>query len=76
MRVHGPVHLELRELPSAFARLQQALEGSPDAGVAEALAALREVTGGYDTGRALCRTHWRLLEALHALELDLHEHIR
>ena len=43
--------------------------------VGGALAGLRELTGGYDTGRALCRTHHRLLEALHALELDLHQHI-
>jgi iron-sulfur cluster repair protein YtfE (RIC family) len=28
-----------------------------------------------DARQAICRTHRRLLEALHALELDLHRHI-
>jgi regulator of cell morphogenesis and NO signaling len=110
MRVHGPVHLELRGLPAAFAGLRATLDGHLDREErtlfpacraleeapgavptvdeallaareddhrrsGDALVALREMTAGYDTGRALCRTHRRLLEALHALELDLHEHI-
>lgn len=41
----------------------------------EALCALRELTGGYDADRALCGTHRRLLQALHAFELDLHQHV-
>ena len=40
-----------------------------------ALARLRELTGGFDTGRALCNTHRATLEALRELELDLHQHI-
>lgn len=43
--------------------------------VGDALAALRELTGDYDADHALCRTHRRLLEGLHALELDLHRHV-
>lgn len=45
------------------------------AGTGDALAALRELAGDYDTTRALCRTHRTLLEALAGLELDLHQHI-
>jgi regulator of cell morphogenesis and NO signaling len=41
----------------------------------DALCALRELTGGYDERRALCGTHRRLLHALHALEVDLHQHV-
>jgi regulator of cell morphogenesis and NO signaling len=44
-----------------------------DAG--ESLAALRELTDDYDTGRALCGTHRALVEALAALERGLHQHI-
>jgi regulator of cell morphogenesis and NO signaling len=43
--------------------------------VGKALEALSELTNGYDQTRALCRTHRRLLAALHALELDLHQHV-
>lgn len=41
----------------------------------DALAALRELAHDYDTAGALCGTHRRLLEALHQLELGLHQHI-
>jgi regulator of cell morphogenesis and NO signaling len=41
----------------------------------EALSALRELCGGYDPKLALCGTHRALLEALHRLEVDLHEHV-
>jgi regulator of cell morphogenesis and NO signaling len=41
----------------------------------DALAALRELTNDYDTSATLCGTHRRLLDALHRLELDLHQHI-
>jgi regulator of cell morphogenesis and NO signaling len=43
--------------------------------VGKALQALNELTHGYDQTRALCRTHRRLLAALHALELDLHQYV-
>jgi regulator of cell morphogenesis and NO signaling len=110
MRVHGPVHVELRGLPRAFVSLRDPLEAHLDteehtlfpacraleqrpggampldaalldaieAGhreVRDALTALRDLTGGYDTRRALCRTHHRLLESLERLERDLHQHI-
>lgn len=39
------------------------------------LTALRELGQDYDTSRALCGTHRRLLEGLQELELDLHQHI-
>jgi regulator of cell morphogenesis and NO signaling len=41
----------------------------------EALSALRELCGGYDPSAALCSTHRVLLDALHQLELDTHQHI-
>jgi len=41
----------------------------------DALTALREIAHDYDTTVALCGTHRRLLEALHRLELDLHQHL-
>lgn len=40
-----------------------------------ALARLRELSGGFDPDAALCNTHRATLDALAALELDLHEHI-
>jgi regulator of cell morphogenesis and NO signaling len=36
---------------------------------------LSELTGGYDTGAALCNTHRVTLSSLAELERDLHEHI-
>lgn len=109
MRVHGPTHLELRELPHVFSRLrdgflshldteeqqlfpacraieagavgteveEQMLASHEDEhrDVGEALAKLHELTGGYDTSHAFCRTHHRLLQSLHALEVDTHRHI-
>jgi regulator of cell morphogenesis and NO signaling len=36
---------------------------------------LRRLAAGYDTGRALCNTHRALLQGLHGLELDVHEHV-
>jgi regulator of cell morphogenesis and NO signaling len=36
---------------------------------------LRELAGAYDLGGALCNTHRALLEGLHGLELDLHQHV-
>jgi regulator of cell morphogenesis and NO signaling len=43
--------------------------------VGEALVALRELSGGYLTKVARCGAHRALLQSLHALELDLHQHI-
>jgi regulator of cell morphogenesis and NO signaling len=43
--------------------------------VGDGLAALRDLSGDYDSKRALCGTHRALLEALAAFELDLHQHI-
>jgi regulator of cell morphogenesis and NO signaling len=45
------------------------------AAAGDALAALRELTNSYDSDTALCGTHRRLLEALEAFELDLHQHV-
>jgi regulator of cell morphogenesis and NO signaling len=39
------------------------------------LARLSRLTAGYDLGGALCNTHRAALDALAALERDLHEHI-
>jgi regulator of cell morphogenesis and NO signaling len=36
---------------------------------------LRELGGGYETGAALCNTHLALLQGLHGLELDVHQHV-
>jgi len=41
----------------------------------QALSALRELCGGYDPKLALCGTHRALLQALHRLEGDLHQHV-
>ncbi|MGH2930586.1 MAG: hemerythrin domain-containing protein, partial [Solirubrobacteraceae bacterium] len=41
----------------------------------DGLVALRELGQDYNTSRALCGTHRRLLERLQELELDLHQHI-
>ncbi len=45
------------------------------AAVGNALAALRELSGGYDADAAFCNTHRRLLRSMHELEIDLHQHI-
>jgi regulator of cell morphogenesis and NO signaling len=45
------------------------------ASTGDALARMRELAHDYDRDRALCGTHRALLDALHALELDLHQHI-
>jgi len=36
---------------------------------------LRELAGDYATESALCNTHRALLQGLHGLELDLHQHV-
>jgi regulator of cell morphogenesis and NO signaling len=36
---------------------------------------LRELGGDYDAATALCATHRALLDGLHGLELDLHQHV-
>jgi regulator of cell morphogenesis and NO signaling len=55
------------------ARLEQLLHEHNGAGVR--LRRLRELGGGYDTAAALCATHRTLLQGLHGLELDLHQHV-
>jgi regulator of cell morphogenesis and NO signaling len=45
------------------------------AATGDALCALRELAGGYDTEAALCGTHRSLLRALRAFELDMHQHV-
>ncbi|HWB70519.1 MAG TPA: DUF542 domain-containing protein [Solirubrobacterales bacterium] len=54
---------------------QLGMHEASHAGVGEALARMRELAGGYDLAEALCTTHGVMLESLHALELDLHQHI-
>jgi regulator of cell morphogenesis and NO signaling len=39
------------------------------------LGRLRELADGFATEHALCRTHLTLLQGLHGLELDLHQHV-
>lgn len=41
----------------------------------ERLRRLRELAGDYATEHALCSTHRSLLQGLHGLELDLHQHV-
>lgn len=53
-----------------FAALQREHD---DAGVA--LRRLRKLTHGYDLANALCNVHRALLEGLHSLELELHQHV-
>lgn len=43
--------------------------------VGDALAALRELTGGYGIEHALCGTHRALLQSLRELEFQLHQHV-
>ncbi len=50
------------------------LEHEHDAAGA-ALHRLRELTHGYDHSRALCNVHRTLLDGLHGLEIDLHQHV-
>jgi regulator of cell morphogenesis and NO signaling len=45
------------------------------ASAGDALAAIRKLADDYAPTRALCGTHRALLDALHALELDLHQHV-
>jgi regulator of cell morphogenesis and NO signaling len=44
-------------------------------GTGARLRRLRELGGGYAAGEALCATHRALLQGLHGLELDLHQHV-
>lgn len=44
-------------------------------GAGERLRRLRELGDGYATDGALCSTHRTLLQGLHGLELDLHQHV-
>lgn len=60
---------------SAFDEGLLALLEDDHATTGDALYALRELSGGYDTEQALCGTHRALLQSLSALELDLHQHV-
>ena len=44
-------------------------------GTGARLRRLRELAGDYATEDALCATHRALLQGLHGLELDLHQHV-
>lgn len=50
------------------------LEREHDA-AGEALHRLRALTNDYDHERARCKTHRALLDGLHGLELELHQHV-
>ena len=54
---------------------QLGMHESAHATVGQALASMRELTDGYRPDQALCTTHRVLLESLHDLERDLHQHI-
>lgn len=55
------------------AQLERMLHDHDGAGAR--LRRLRELGGGYATEDALCATHRTLLQGLHGLELDLHQHV-
>jgi len=78
--------LEERDVFPACRRVEAGAAGALDpallgqledehADVGDALCALRELSGGYDESRALCGTHRRLMRRLHALELEVHQHV-
>jgi regulator of cell morphogenesis and NO signaling len=88
MRTELETHMRLEEdtlFPACRATEAGAMRGVDDellaehesdhVEVGEALEALRELSGGYGAKRALCGTHRALLESLHELELDLHQHV-
>lgn len=54
-------------------QLERLLQQHDTAGLR--LRRLRELAGGYATEAALCTTHRGLLQGLHGLELDLHQHV-
>ena len=55
------------------AQVEQLLHEHDGAGTR--LRRLRELAGDYATEPALCSTHRALLQGLHGLELDLHQHV-
>jgi regulator of cell morphogenesis and NO signaling len=55
------------------AQLERLLHEHDGAGAR--LRRLRELGGDYATDDALCTTHRTLLQGLHSLELDLHQHV-
>ena len=89
MRGELEIHMRLEEhtlFPACRALEQRGDASGFDAGVialleddhaitGDALSALRELCGGYDLEPALCGTHRRLLQSLHAFELGLHQHV-
>ncbi|HEX7082893.1 MAG TPA: DUF542 domain-containing protein [Gaiellaceae bacterium] len=56
--------------PDELARLEH-----EHADTGAALQRLRELTRGYDRAAARCSTHRALLDGLHGLELDVHQHV-
>jgi regulator of cell morphogenesis and NO signaling len=60
---------------AAFDDSLLALLEDDHAATGDAICAIRELTGDFDTAQARCSTHRQLLTELRALELDLHQHI-
>lgn len=60
---------------AAFDERLLALLEDDHASTGDALGALRERAGGFDTSAALCATHAMLLGELRAFEADLHQHV-
>ena len=56
--------------PDELAELEREHDGA-----GAALHRLRELTGGFDCDQALCNTHRALLDGLHGLELEVHQHV-
>jgi len=56
--------------PSDLERLRHEHDGT-----GTRLRRLRELAGDYATEAALCNTHRALLQGLHGLELDVHQHV-
>lgn len=56
--------------PGRLERLEREHDGA-----GTRLRRLRELGGDYATAGALCSTHRTLLQGLHSLELDLHQHV-
>lgn len=66
----GELHLPF---PSVAMPISVMEHQHDDAGAA--LERMRELTAGYDLDAARCNTHRALVDGLHALERDMHEHV-
>ena len=60
--------------PAVTGTLIDLLEADHD-DVGAALAALRELCGGYHLDEAHCGTHREMMRSLHELEVDMHRHV-